>query len=385
MDTHRLLADGQFRNPWSVSRAERSVGELSEYDRKVNEFNQRNPPSRPYQSRIVSWADPQTARDHEEGYRSRSKLSRRGVSPLGRAEQSEASGSRDTVNDLDDWMRPRRRNLQALKRRRSSDDADFLRGTRILPIDLMRIDVELCGQLFIMRRREQHLANVLACLTALTTKLSATNSTIRQEYTSKAQELEELKARASVVQDIEALRARADAMTQETNALAYESAQFLVDDLWHMAAAPRNKVLTMREQVFGTGRRLPQGVKGAHGRFNRLQWTLDGRGRLVDVYGRTESEAEDEEGLPRLRPIIHEEEDDIVEHASLKPAWLLRLFNYWGNRWGASSGKAADQDKGKEKAEDGSEDRKERGKSSSISSSTSGIELRSSLVRNNTA
>jgi hypothetical protein len=28
----------------------------------------------------------------------------------------------------------------------------------------MRIDVELCGQLLVMRRRERHLENVVACL-----------------------------------------------------------------------------------------------------------------------------------------------------------------------------------------------------------------------------
>lgn len=397
-----LLADGQFRNPWSINRARRSVGELSEYDRRVNEFNQRNPPSRPYnQSRVVSWADPQTARGRDEDLRSRSRLARRVGSPSGRAgDASEASRSKETLIEQDEWARPRRRNFLVLKRRRSSDDVDELRGTRLLPIDLMRIDVELCGQLLIMRRREQHLANVLACLSALTSKLSDTNSTIRQEYTSKAAELGELTARASVVQDIEALRARADAMTQETNALAYESAQFLVDDLWHMAAAPRNKVFAMREQVFGTGRRLPQGVKGAHGRFNRLQWTLDGRGRLVDVYGRTESEAEEEQGLPPLRPIVQEEEEDVVEHASLKPTWLLRLFNYWGKRWGseksvAGAGKGKDRDEGGtnlkdkednvDKTESPREERRDRGKSSSVSSSTSKLELRTALVRNNAA
>ena len=394
-----LPADGQLRSPWTIPRANASTGELSEYDRRVNEFNQRNPPPRPYhQSRIVSWADPQTARGLDDELRSRSRLARRGASPLGAvADVSEASKSRDSLLDHVEWTGPRRRDLQVLKRRRSFDDADELRGTRTLHVDHMRIDVELCGQLLVMRRREEHLANVLAVLAALTARLSATNATLMPEYHAKAQELAALKARAGVVQEIEGVRARAAAMTQETNALAYESAQFLVDDLWHMAAAPRNKVLAMREHVFGTARRLPQGVRGAHGRFNRLQWTLDGRGRLVDVHGRTESEAEEEEGLPRLWPVVHEEEEDVVEHASLKPTWLLRLFNYWGSKWGGPSSKAADGDKGKEKekdkdkdkdkdrAESSKEDRKERGKSSSVSSSTSGIELRSTLVRNNTA
>ena len=291
--------------------------------------------------------------------------------------------------DQDEWIRPKRRDLQVLKRRRSFDDADYLRNAHLLPMDFMRIDVELCGQFLIMRRREQHLSNVLACLSALTARLSETNTTIRQGYTSKEDELKVLNARTSVIQDVEAARARADAMTQETSALAYESAQFIVDDLWRMAAAPRNKVLQMREQVFGTGRRLPQGVKGSHGRFNRLQWTTDGKGRLVDMHGRTESEAEEEDEmwLPRIRPVLFEEEDDVVEHPSLKPTWLLRMFNYWGSRWGASRGPPdKDEVKGKEPEEPEGEETQVRGKSSSVSSSTTpGFELRSTLVRNNTA
>ncbi|KIP10582.1 hypothetical protein PHLGIDRAFT_84823 [Phlebiopsis gigantea 11061_1 CR5-6] len=389
------VSDSQILNPFTLGigelpRAGRSMGELSDYDRRVSEFNQRNPPPTLFsQARVVSWADP---KDHQEDLRSRSRLRKRGASPLAKlGGGSDASKSRDTSME-DEWTRSKTRNLQTLKKRRSFDDADSLRGTRLLPLDLMRIDVELCGQILIMRRREEHLDNVLACLSALTLRLSETNSTIRQEYTSKAGELEELKSRASVLQDIEAAQARADAMTQETNALAYESAQFLVDDLWHMAAAPRNKVLQMREQVFGTGRRLPQGVKGAHGRYNRLQWTLDGTGRLVDVHGRTESEAEEEMGLPRIRPIILEEEEDAVEHASLKPTWLLRWFNYWGSRWGASRGRPMENnnDKEKDKVEEPSgsqataKQRKERGKSSSVSSSTSGLEPRLTAVRNNT-
>ncbi|GJE83999.1 hypothetical protein PsYK624_000730 [Phanerochaete sordida] len=351
------VSDSQVQNPFTLGygalpRAEHSTGELSQYDRRLTEFNQRNPPARPYtQNRVVSWSGHETGRGDE--YRSRSRMRRRGASPLSRpVDASEASRSRENVDEQDDLPRPRRRNLLVLKRQRSSDDAEFLRGTRPLPMDLMRVDVELCGQLLIMRRREAHLANVLACLGALTTRLSATNRTIRGEYTAKAAELDALRARAGVLQELEGARARADAMTQDAHALAYESAQFAVDELWHMAAAPRSKVLAMREQVFGTGRRLPQGFKGAHGPFNRLQWTLDGRGRLVDLHGRTESEAEEEDELPPIRPAVHEDEE-VVENASLKPTWLLRMFNYWGTRWGQKSGKAPDKGKEKEQGIDG--------------------------------
>ena len=110
-------------------------------------------------------------------------------------------------------------------------------------------------------------------------------------------------------------------------------------DLWHTATPPRQKVLELREKMFGTGgRRLPPGVHGAHGRFSRLQWTLDGQARLVDYLGRTESEAEEESSVDPNSVFIvppEEEEEDLVEHPGIKPMWLLRFFTSWGARWGA--------------------------------------------------
>jgi hypothetical protein len=35
---------------------------------------------------------------------------------------------------------------------------------RVLKLEQLRVDVELCGQLLIMARREEHLQNVMACL-----------------------------------------------------------------------------------------------------------------------------------------------------------------------------------------------------------------------------
>ncbi|THG94413.1 hypothetical protein EW026_g7057 [Hermanssonia centrifuga] len=366
----------------NLPRAERSIGELSDYGRRVTEFNQKNPPAKPHiQGRIVSWSDPKTARDDVDSERGRTSK-RRTLSPL-KDSISDAQASKDSLFELEqETSRTTAKRLQALKKRRSFDDADALRGTRILPVDRMRIDAELCGQILVMRRREQHLANVLACLDALTSDLSATNSSLRQDYTSKLPEIEEVKRRAGLLQDIEAARVRADALTQETNALAYESAQFFVDDLWQMAALPRQKVFVMRERVFGTGRRLPQGVHGAHGRFNREQFTLDGRGRLVDTLGRTESEVEEENELPGLSRLVHEDEEDVVEHASLKPTWLLRMFNYWGSKWGTSG----DVGKEKEKSQERQDDLRNRTtKSASMHESmTSATESRASLSRNKT-
>lgn len=376
-------ADSQPRNPLflgvgNLPRADRSAGELSDYDKKVTEFNQRNPPARPYgQARVVSWADPQTVRDSlgdEVDPRQRRGLS---PSPL-----PTIRSSRETSVDTGDSSRTRRPSYHALKRWHSFDDSDALRGSRILPKDRMQIDVELCGQFLMMKRREVHMANVIACLKALTTALSASNTSLRQDHSSELPVIDALQARAGVLQDVEAAMAQADAMTQETNALSYESAQFLVNDLWHMAAGPRQKVFAMRERVFGTGRRLPQGVNGAHGRFNRVQWTLDGGTRLVDVHSRSESEAEEEIGLPWIRPTYREEDEgDVMEHTTLKPTWLLRMFNYWGNRWGISRSLPTDKDKEERKIEEP----RDRAKSTSVSSPASGVEIRSHLARNNTA
>ena len=130
-------------------------------------------------------------------------------------------------------------------------------------------------------------------------------------------------------------------MAQETKAFQYESGQFRPEYLWKIASPARRRTFELREKVFGTGRRLPQGVSGAHGRFNRLQWTLDGEGRLVDSLGRDELEVEEEAALGDLLEVVEgveeEDEGDVVEHSSLKPTWLLRFFTSWGARWGASA------------------------------------------------
>ena len=327
----------------SLPNAERSASDVSEYERRVSEFNQRRPATKS-QSRIVSWSDARTARDMLHDPSSSSARNRHHIgSPLGKAESASPTEDKndmdtDDLSETEQKLHRRRLLAAGPDRRRSFDDADDLADTRVLPIERMRIDVELCGQLLVMRRREAHLANVVACLQALASKLAAQNARLHADHEGARGRLAELDARAGELQQLEALRTEAEALTQETNALAYESAQFLVEDLWHMAAQPRQRVLALREKVFGTGRRLPQGVRGAHGPFNRVQWTLDGEQRLVDRLGRTESEAEEEEEFPVLpgMDVEMEEEGDAVEHQSLKPTWLLRFFNYWGGRLGLS-------------------------------------------------
>ncbi|KAK7695822.1 hypothetical protein QCA50_000460 [Cerrena zonata] len=329
------VSDSQVRHPISlgaIQLAAHSTSEISsDYDRRVSEFNHKRHPMKPqYQTRVISWSDPVTARDiiDEPGDK------KRGPSPLskntmdGMEVSSMLAYAEDSTEDL--------RRAKFLRGRRSFDDADKLKGTRILPVEHMRTDVDLCGQLLVMYRREQHLANVLMCIQALTQTLSNSNAALRSDYEEHQHGLAEVDARAAILLQIEALRTKADAMTQETNALAYESAQFRVDDLYQTASQPRIKVLELREKVFGTGRRLRQGVHGAHGQFNRVQWTIDGEERLVDMWGRTESEAEEELELPGAHVLVQEDDEpEVVEHPSLRPTWVLSIFNYLGGKWGS--------------------------------------------------
>jgi len=216
-----------------------------------------------------------------------------------------------------------------------------LKGVRVLPIERMKIDVELCGQLLVMHRRERHLHNMINCMEQLCHTLSETNSILRDEYREHNPKLSPFLARGSVINEVESTRLKANSMAQETKALQYESGQFRPDYLWRVASPARRKTLELREKVFGTGRRLPQGASGAHGRFNRLQWTLDGEGRLVDSFGRDESEVEEEAALGDLvefrEGVEGEDEEDVVDHPSLKPTWLLNFFTSWVARWGASA------------------------------------------------
>ncbi|KAH9943422.1 uncharacterized protein BXZ73DRAFT_40322 [Epithele typhae] len=324
----------------TMSGAERSASELSEYDRRVSEFNLRRPPGSRPQSRIISWSDTRSARGMHTEQDSRDNHIP--PSPLGKADSSSSQPPQDDGSSVGDPTAERRSLHHMLAtgsdRRRSFDDAAALADAAddvVLPVERMRIDVELCGQLLVARRREAHLANVAAVLAALAARLAAQNAGLHADHELAREALALLAARAGELPRVEALRAEADALAQETHALAYESEQFQVGDLLHMAAQPRARVLALREKAFGTGRRLPQGVRGAHGPFSHVQWTLDGEGRLVDRLGRTESEAEEEEEGMHLPGLLDEpegEEVDAVEHQNLKPTWLLRFFNYWGGR-----------------------------------------------------
>ncbi|KAF5388112.1 hypothetical protein D9615_000428 [Tricholomella constricta] len=335
----------------------------TDYERKVIEFNQKRPwGNRMPKNRVSSWADPISARgilDEDssdlEGKVGPTKPRRRtrgdtigswlGAASVLSEEPEEAweDGEREWFEEEGGYEgSSRRMEMFGRTRRRSFHDLNSLQGMRPLPIECMRVDVELSGQLLIMSRREQHLENVLACLQVLTSTLSNSNTLLREDYTAHLPFLSDLEARTQVISTIDAENAKADKTSQATHTLRYEAEQFRIFDLWHTATPARQKVLALREKVFGTGgRRLPAGVHGAHGPFNRLQWTLDGQERLVDHLGRTESEAEEEApGIPYLGS-QEEEEEDVVQHPGIKPMWLLRFFTSWGARWGAPTPSAA--------------------------------------------
>jgi len=184
----------------------------------------------------------------------------------------------------------------------------------------------------------------------LSNALSSTNIAQRSHYESHLDALSQIDDKSLILASLDLETLKSGNLLQSTNTLCYEAEQFRVDDLWHAASPSRHTVFKLREKVFGTGgRRLPTGVHGAHGSFNRLQWALDGQERLVDYLGRTESEAEEESELEHLRRggvrmdspgPEKEEEGDVVAHPGIKPMWLLRFFTSWGARWSASAATA---------------------------------------------
>ncbi|KAG5643968.1 hypothetical protein DXG03_009319 [Asterophora parasitica] len=342
----QLLQDGQSLESTTFSTP-------ADYERKILEFNQKRPwVNRMQKSRISSWADPVSARGILDEDSSDLEGSRAGSSTRARRRKRGDTigswlGGESLLEEPEEWYeggwseeegeepQTLRTGMFGRTRRRSFHDLQSLQGMHQIPAERMRVDVELAGQLLIMTRREAHLQNVLACLRVLTSSLSSTNTLLRSDYQTHLSFLSDLESRTQAISAIDAENAKADKTSQATHTLRYEAEQFRIPDLWHTATPSRAKVLTLREKVFGTGgRRLPQGMHGAHGPFNRLQWTLDGRERLVDHLGRTESEAEEETpGIPYLG-IKKEEEEDVVQHPGIKPMWLLRFFTSWGARWG---------------------------------------------------
>lgn len=144
-------------------------------------------------------------------------------------------------------------------------------------------------------------------------------------------------ARADIADEMEDARMKTDLLNLETNALEYdfETRRYHAEAIWQQGQAPRRRVFAIRDQVFGTSAR--KDVEKP--RFNRVQRSVGGRERLVDRLGRTESEAEEEEGLPEMAPEGEEgEEAPVPTQSRSSHAWFLEFFARWGRNLGVRVG-----------------------------------------------
>ncbi|KAJ7283632.1 hypothetical protein C8J57DRAFT_1709997 [Mycena rebaudengoi] len=314
----------QFGDPLSAASFAQNLNS-QEYDRKLSAFNHKRPwGNRMNQIRIASWSDPVSARgeivdgDEEPSAEEGSVASGARGSTYSRSQLGEGSVLGDehgliSEDPLDlgymseaDPSPPRRRRSAAFgpQRRRSfhQDSATF-KDLKILSYERMRIDVELCWADSDNDQDGSSTSRMLwPAFKVLTASLSETNARLREDYQAHVRSLLAAEERTSVIAAIDVESSNTDKITQARNTIKYETQQFQVGDLWHIASPPRHAIFALRDKVFGMGgRRLPPGKHGAHGRFNRLQWTLDGQERLVDYLGRTESEAEEENiGVERV-------------------------------------------------------------------------------------
>lgn len=171
------VANLQGQDP-NLNAASAALGEISDYDKRVQAFEQKRPwplGKAGYQSRMTSWSDPVSARNildeedlvRDSTSRSRSRSRTRSPSRLGRVSitlEGEEILPPGFDSDVENQRHRRRLFHHGLRRRHSFHDIPSFEHVRVLAPERMRIDVGLCGQLLVMRRREEHLENVLACL-----------------------------------------------------------------------------------------------------------------------------------------------------------------------------------------------------------------------------
>ncbi|KIK97154.1 hypothetical protein PAXRUDRAFT_136907 [Paxillus rubicundulus Ve08.2h10] len=296
-----------------------------------------------------------------------------------------------------------------IRRRHTFNDLRSVRDVHVLRTDRMCIDVELCGQVLIMRRREAHLEGVVKCLEHLTTALAHNSTSLRNTYNIHKPIIDALTSSSPPSAYHQSSSHPGEPATLPTTsptfpispisptllrynlhahsppaltplmvalhalpvpppvpALQYEAAQLRVDDMWASAREVRRKVWELRGVVFGresvlgvgragsgaseVGARGRRAGKGKGRRRCTSQWRLDGSERLVDAYGRTESEAEEERAAAAGGDYSEgedetESEGDMWagggdggavegEREAMGPMWLLRVFTSWGARLG---------------------------------------------------
>ncbi|KAF8559090.1 hypothetical protein OG21DRAFT_1503545 [Imleria badia] len=288
-------------------------------------------------------------------------------------------------------------------RRHTFHDLSSVQHMPVLRTDWMRIDVELCGQILMMRRREAHLEGVVKCLEYLTTTLDHASTALRNSHTAHKPIINALTSHHLVSPAAPAAASPTTSPTlpaafQAYNslgltpvaaalhalpvappvpALQYEAAQLRVDDMWASTREVRKKLWELRSAVFGRENVLgvggpgPSGVGGEMGPRGRRtgkgkgrrrwtsQWRLDGAECPVDALGRTESEAEEERAIAadgersegddetESERESGVEKKDVLgegveegEREAMGPMWLLRVFMSWGARLGIVKGEA---------------------------------------------
>lgn len=228
------------------------------------------------------------------------------------------------------------RPLRRLAQRRSIDviTDKLIKETRVLRVEHMCIDVELCGQMLVMCRRASHLKNVVEVVNILNSRLTGTNKRLREAYSRYGEGVNE-----SILAEVDAEGLRIGRMMQTVNTLWYEAEQMNLRDAWHAGVGGRRKVVEAREKVFGLG--LANNEKGGKHR----QWRVNGVECIVDRYGRTESEAEEErrvwgDASESSESEKEEQTEDVEVSQRMRPVWLLKWFTRWGRQQTVASSTA---------------------------------------------
>ncbi|KAH8118294.1 hypothetical protein DFH11DRAFT_1723223 [Phellopilus nigrolimitatus] len=310
------------------------------FSQKLARFN-RKWPGQTKQRRVFSWSDPASAKtlaeelDMDWGGERIAGFPSFGLAPTSTRHESSSGLSTNSAKQKRPFLLRRKRSY-------SFDDHVFVPPEDVLSPARMLVDVDLCAQCLIMERRKFHIEAITMALQALVPTTSSSNETLRTYQEDNVGLLEELVAKCQIASDIEEAVSAADSAFVDTKALLYEANFLDVHNLWRMAQGPRHRVFAIRDRVFGArGRRYSA---ESHGRFNRVQRTLDGRERLVDFLGRTESEVEEESELPEDAHLEgegdSEDEGEDGGHArglsdeegqlQALSSWLLALFTKWG-------------------------------------------------------
>ena len=166
----------------NLNAASVALGGISDYDKRVQAFEQKRPwplGKLGYQGRMISWSSPVNPRNILDDDDEERDLAYDGTGRSGTANTTRSPSQLARVSimlegeeilpprfDSDVETQRHRKRLfnHRLRRRHSFHDIASFEHVRILAPARMRIDVGLCGQLLVMRRREEHLENVLACL-----------------------------------------------------------------------------------------------------------------------------------------------------------------------------------------------------------------------------